>query len=166
MITEKDGELNQFLKGLANAWHDGDVRPTHRSLPKPARHWRTRKDAVKAVWPCVLLWLQEEPDRTALELLRRLQKGRLGRIGRRRALVEHPAVVPRPQRSTPSRAPAKSSRSMTRCRVAGARRLRSSRGMSRRVGTLLPLTLGALRVDHDPAAIGVSERHQADQEKR
>jgi hypothetical protein len=69
----QDGDLDQFLKGLATAWHDGEVRPTHRSQPKPARHWRTWKDPFETVWPRVLLWLQDEPDRTGIELLRRLQ---------------------------------------------------------------------------------------------
>jgi hypothetical protein len=78
IIAEKDGDLDVFLKGLATAWHEGEIRPTHRALPKPARHWRTWKDAFEAVWPCVLLWLQDEPDRTALELLRRLQKAHPG----------------------------------------------------------------------------------------
>ncbi len=69
----RDAELDGFLKSLATAWHDGEVRPTHQAEPKPARHWRTRKDPFEAVWPRVLGWLQEEPDRTGAELLERLQ---------------------------------------------------------------------------------------------
>jgi hypothetical protein len=73
VVPHRDAELDQFLKGLATAWHDGEVRPTHRSPPKPQRHWRTRRDPFEAVWPRVLGWLQDEPDRTATELLQRLQ---------------------------------------------------------------------------------------------
>ena len=65
--------MDAFLKGLGTAWHQGEVRPTHQSEPKPARHWRTRKDPFEAVWPRVLGWLQDQPDRTAVQLLERLQ---------------------------------------------------------------------------------------------
>ena len=37
------------------------------------RHWRTRKDPFEAVWPRVLLWLQDEPERTGIERLLPLQ---------------------------------------------------------------------------------------------
>jgi len=73
MVPHRDAELDQFLKSLATAWHEGEVRPTHRSQPKPRRDWRTRKDPFEAVWPRMLLWLQDEPDRTGKELLDRLQ---------------------------------------------------------------------------------------------
>ena len=73
VVPYRDPELDQFLKSLATAWHDGEVRPTHRLQPKPRRDWRTRKDPFKTVWPRVLLWLQDEPDRTGAELLDRLQ---------------------------------------------------------------------------------------------
>jgi hypothetical protein len=69
--TETD--LGQFLKSLATAWHVGEVRPTHAKLPKPARHWRTRKDPFDAVWPRILIWLDAEPDTTGREALARLQ---------------------------------------------------------------------------------------------
>ena len=69
----RDADLDQFLKSLATAWHGGEVRPTHQSKPKPARHWRTHKDAFEAVWPRVLGWLRQEPDRSGSELLLRLQ---------------------------------------------------------------------------------------------
>jgi hypothetical protein len=67
--------LEEFLTGLATAWRDGEVRPTHRPQPtsKPRRHWRTRLDPFAAVWPRVCEWLDAEPDRTAEEILRRLQ---------------------------------------------------------------------------------------------
>jgi len=73
VVPHRDAELDGFLKGLATAWHDGEVRPTHQTEPKPRRHWRTRKDPFEAVWPRVLGWLQDQPDRTGAELLERLQ---------------------------------------------------------------------------------------------
>ncbi len=75
VIPSSDGALEKFLKGLATAWRDGEVRPTHRPPPisKPRRHWRTRTDAFESVWPRVCEWLDAAPDRTADEILRRLQ---------------------------------------------------------------------------------------------
>lgn len=73
VVPHRDGELDQFLKSLSTAWHDGEVRPTHRKEAKPARDWRTRKDPFETVWPRILGWLDSEPDRTAGELLVRLQ---------------------------------------------------------------------------------------------
>lgn len=73
VAPRRDPELDQFLRSLATAWHEGEVRPTHRLQPKPRRDWRTRKDPFETVWPRILGWLQNEPDRTAVELLHRLQ---------------------------------------------------------------------------------------------
>ena len=72
-VPHRDGELDQFLKSLSTTWHDGEVRPTHRKEPKPRRDWRTRKDPFEAVLPRIVGWLDSEPDRTASELLVRLQ---------------------------------------------------------------------------------------------
>ncbi|MCC6642612.1 MAG: transposase family protein [Deltaproteobacteria bacterium] len=72
VVPRGDAELDQFLRNLATAWHEGEVRPTHRSQPKPRRDWRTRKDPFETVWPRILGWLRDEPDRTAVELLHRL----------------------------------------------------------------------------------------------
>lgn len=80
VAPRRDGDLDRFLKSLATAWHAGEVRPTHRSLPKPERHWRTRKDPFDDVWPRVLVWLEVEPDRTGKELLERLQSEHPGRF--------------------------------------------------------------------------------------
>ena len=73
-VEHRDGDLDAFLKSLSTAWHEGEVRPTHRAGPRAPRHWRTWKDPFEAVWPNVLAWLQVEPDRTATELLLRLQQ--------------------------------------------------------------------------------------------
>ena len=70
-LTE-NGDLDRFLKSLATAWRDGEVRPTHRTGPKPPRHWRTREDPFEAAWPRVVTWLESEPYRTSKELFERL----------------------------------------------------------------------------------------------
>lgn len=81
VVPHRDADLEGFLKSLATAWHDGEVRPTHRAEQKRCRDWRTRKDPFEGVWPQMLSWLQDAPDRTALALLGRLQ-------------IEHPGTYP------------------------------------------------------------------------
>lgn len=103
VVPRRDAELDQFLQSLATAWHNGEVRPTHRSQPKPRRDWRTRKDPFEAVWPRILGWLHDEPDRTAVELLHRVQD-------------EHPGQFPDGQLRTLQRR-------ITLWRRAAARRL-------------------------------------------
>jgi hypothetical protein len=71
-LPHRDADLDLFMRSLAHAWRDGEVRPTHRSGPKPARHWRARRDPFEATWPRVVTWLESEPDRTAKELFDRL----------------------------------------------------------------------------------------------
>jgi len=73
VLPHRDVDLDRFLRGLGEAWRQGEVRPTHRIGPKPERHWRTRQDPFEDVWPRVVTWLDTEPERTAKELLRRLQ---------------------------------------------------------------------------------------------
>ncbi len=70
---QRDGDLDRFMRSLATAWHDGEVRPTHRAKPTARRDWRTRADPFEAVWTLVVAWLEAEPDRTAKEMLARLQ---------------------------------------------------------------------------------------------
>ncbi len=72
VLPHRDADLDLFLKSLATAWRDGEVRPTHRAGPKPVRYWRTRKDPFEDVWPRVVIWLETEPHRTAKELFQRL----------------------------------------------------------------------------------------------
>lgn len=69
----RDPDLDAFLRSLATAWHEGEVRPTHRATPKARRDWRTRADPFEAAWPLILVWLEADPDRTAIELLGALQ---------------------------------------------------------------------------------------------
>lgn len=73
VLPHRDADLERFLRNLATAWKDGEVRPTHRAGPKPPRHWRTRQDPLEAIWPRVVTWLESEPDATAKGLLQRLQ---------------------------------------------------------------------------------------------
>ncbi len=73
VVPGRNADLDQFLRGLSTAWRDGAVRPTHQQEVKPRRYWRTRKDPFEAVWPTVEGWLEAGPDRTAKELLERLQ---------------------------------------------------------------------------------------------
>jgi hypothetical protein len=73
VLPHRDADLDRFLRSLASAWRDGEVRPTHRKGPKPRRHWRTRRDPFETVWPRVVTWLESEPDRTAKELFERLR---------------------------------------------------------------------------------------------
>jgi hypothetical protein len=78
VVPHRDADLEKFLRGLGEAWRGGEVRPTHRLGPKPARHWRTRSDPFAAVWPTIVTWLDAEPERTAKELLQRLQAEQQG----------------------------------------------------------------------------------------
>lgn len=73
VLPHRDADLEKFLRGLADSWRAGEVRPTHRADPKPERHWRTRKDPFESVWPRIITWLDAEPNRTAKELLERLR---------------------------------------------------------------------------------------------
>ncbi|MGH9204837.1 MAG: integrase catalytic domain-containing protein, partial [Vicinamibacterales bacterium] len=50
VLPHRDADLDRFLRSLATAWKAGEVRPTHRTGPKPARHWRTRTDPFETVW--------------------------------------------------------------------------------------------------------------------
>lgn len=78
VLPHRDADLDRFLRSLATAWKEGEVRPTHRAGPKPERHWRTRHDPFDEVWPRVVGWLETEPERTAKELLLRLRTEGLG----------------------------------------------------------------------------------------
>lgn len=83
--------LQEFLSGLADLWRKGEARPTHRARPRPARDWRTRQDPFEAVWPEILIWLQENPDATAKSLFERLQQSYPGTFsaGQLRTLQRH-----------------------------------------------------------------------------
>ena len=74
----KGGDLSQFLHSLSEAWRQGEVRPTHRRRPTAPRTWRTRRDPFETVWPGLEAWLNERPETTAKDLLRRLQQERPG----------------------------------------------------------------------------------------
>jgi len=72
-VDRSNADLGRFLSGLATAWQDGEIRPTHRRKPRTRRYWRTREDPFAEVWTEVSTWLESEPDRTAKELFERLQ---------------------------------------------------------------------------------------------
>jgi hypothetical protein len=72
--------LEAFLAKLPGLWREGEARPTHRSEAPSPRTWRTRKDPFEAVWPEILLWLQQDPDATAKSLMERLQRAYPGRF--------------------------------------------------------------------------------------
>jgi hypothetical protein len=72
VLSQRD-DLSRFLASLATAWRVGEVRPTHRSVAKPPRHWRTRSDQFAFGWSQVCEWLEVDPDLTGLELFERLQ---------------------------------------------------------------------------------------------
>jgi hypothetical protein len=78
VLPQKD-DLSRFLASLSTAWRIGEVRPTHRSVAKPPRHWRTRSDPFQTAWAQVCEWLEEDPDLTGLELFERLQRQSPGR---------------------------------------------------------------------------------------
>jgi len=73
LAPRHEGHLDGFLKGLATAWQQGEVRATHCTAPRPARDWRTRQDPFETAWPGVRAWLEAEPDRVGKELFARLQ---------------------------------------------------------------------------------------------
>jgi hypothetical protein len=77
-LSQSASELGGFAAGLATAWRDGEVRPTHRKKSTGPRSYRTRLDPFEAVWPQVQQWLTEQPDATAKELFFRLQKSMPG----------------------------------------------------------------------------------------
>jgi hypothetical protein len=72
--------LEQFLAKLPELWRDGEARPTHRQQAPQRRAWRTRPDPFEGVWPELLIWLQEEPEATAVSLFARLDRKYPGRF--------------------------------------------------------------------------------------
>jgi hypothetical protein len=82
MLADGPGRktLDQFLVQLPQMWRAGEVRPTHRPRQVKPRYWRTRKDPFESVWVDVLGWLQCDPDATAKDLFKRLQREHPGRF--------------------------------------------------------------------------------------
>jgi hypothetical protein len=71
--STQEVDLERFVSGLATAWREGEVRPTHRRKPRAPRSWRTRQDPFESVGALLEKWLAEEPTVTAKTLLQRLQ---------------------------------------------------------------------------------------------
>lgn len=74
--------VDQFVRHLATAWKNGEIRATHRKRPVAPRLWRTREDPFEGVWSTVQHWLNEEPDATGKELFQRLQENLPGSFQR------------------------------------------------------------------------------------
>ena len=70
--------LSGFVAGLATAWRDGEVRPTHRKRINGPRTYRTRVDPFESVWPQIQQWLKEQPDANAKDVFLRLQESMPG----------------------------------------------------------------------------------------
>lgn len=70
--AQEVSDVKAFLAGLATAWRDGEVRPTHRKRPTAERTWRTRADPFADAWPVVEGWLIAQPTVTAKEMMDRL----------------------------------------------------------------------------------------------
>ena len=64
--------LEHFLSSLPELWRQGEVRPTHAPKKRTRRGQRTRPDPFEGVWCEILVWLQQQPDLKAAELLDRL----------------------------------------------------------------------------------------------
>ena len=71
--NKNDPELTAFLRSLATAWHDEEIRPTHSTTSRSPRHWRTRADPFADVWAEVETWLLADPDQTGKQVFDRLQ---------------------------------------------------------------------------------------------
>ncbi|MGH6803100.1 MAG: integrase catalytic domain-containing protein [Methyloceanibacter sp.] len=70
--TSESPTVATYLQGLATAWKDGEVRPTHRRKATQTRWWRTRADPFEHAWPVIEDWLVAEPTATAKQLMNRL----------------------------------------------------------------------------------------------
>jgi hypothetical protein len=80
-VGVKSGEtaptIDQFLAGLRTAWKSGNVRPTSRPKPTLKRE-RRRPDPLVDVTETLRAWFAAEPNRTARQLLQRLQNDQPG----------------------------------------------------------------------------------------
>jgi hypothetical protein len=67
-------QLDQFVRSLATAWRNGEVRAPYKKRRADAKPhtWRTRPDPFEDVWPMLQQWLDTEPNVTAKGLFRRL----------------------------------------------------------------------------------------------
>lgn len=81
-VAQPATDLDQFVQSLAIAFHDGEVRATHRKKRRRStapRHWRTRQDPFDDVWPALEVRLNASPATTALGLFQSLQLDHPGR---------------------------------------------------------------------------------------
>ena len=73
VLPHRDADLDRFMKSLAHAWRDGEVRPRIAQDPSRRGTGALARDPFEATWPRVVTWLESEPDRTAKELFERLR---------------------------------------------------------------------------------------------
>lgn len=72
VVPRSAADLSAFLRSLASAWTEGEVRPTHRKQPNAKHWWRTRADPFADAWPVIEGWLIAEPSIAAKALMERL----------------------------------------------------------------------------------------------
>ena len=72
--SEDEETIEEFMEKLPQLWKENTNSPLEQKKECNQRHWRTRIDPFAKTWPTILMWLQEEPDSTAKELFKRLQK--------------------------------------------------------------------------------------------
>jgi hypothetical protein len=70
--------IDTFVASLSTAWTASESHRDRRTGPRPARHWRTRKDVFEPVWHVIQSWLSEDASRTAAQILQRLGSEKLG----------------------------------------------------------------------------------------
>jgi hypothetical protein len=73
VVPHRDEDLDRFLKSFATAWHDGEIRPTHRSEPRSPRYWPRARIRSRLCGLRYRSGSKEAPDRTAKDLFEQLQ---------------------------------------------------------------------------------------------
>ena len=123
-------DVSTFLDGLARAWKDGEVRPTHRKQPATERWWRTRADPFEHAWPVVEGWLSDEPTgdrqeaagapRAARARCVREQGAAANAAATRQGLARREGEGPDPRSTQKSNAPGRGNMSSAPKKVRGA----------------------------------------------
>ena len=80
--TPRGESLERFLARLPDRWREEQEQVEGKPRARAPHTWRTRKDPFEGVWCDVLGWLQEDPDASAVALLRRLQEAEPDRFSR------------------------------------------------------------------------------------
>lgn len=72
--ADNSADLDTFVKTLANQWHAGESRPTHRKRRQNVSRKRTLPDRLAEAWPIAKTWLENDPTLTSRTILERLQQ--------------------------------------------------------------------------------------------